>query len=195
MNSWRSSLNILVIIHPGLLLYGSPRRTLRDAFAGKNMQMHLFVFVKTAEYLHRFLLYRADIVCSQYKADPVEPCSIPLLFSGCDKNRKNAHEGTRIVDCYNINQEPVSDVDFQVQHKTVTGNIGLAIEGGKHFFRTVTTEGSLYKGYNVLLPGHRQQYIRIYTIGSLRMKGYFAEIAVTALKSMRSLLNAAISCI
>ena len=149
------SLNILVFNHPGFLLYKSSLRTPRDAFSRNGMQMNLFVFVETVEYHLCFILYLADIVCSQYKAESVEPCAISLLFAGGDKNRQYAPERIWIIDRDNINQKPVADVDFQVQHNAVEGNIRPAIEGGKHFFGTVTTEGSLYKGYNVLCSDHR----------------------------------------
>jgi hypothetical protein len=161
LNSCGGSLNIPVFNHSGLLLYGSSRRTLRDAFAGKGMQINLFVSIETAEYLPCFLPYLTGIVCSQHKTEPVEPCPIPLLFPCADESRQNVHKRIRIIDRYDINQEPVSDVDFQVQHTAVTRDIGLATDAGKHFFRTVTTESSSYKGYNVLCFDHRHHYIRI----------------------------------
>jgi hypothetical protein len=119
------------------------------------MQMHLFIFVETVEYLFCFLLYRADIVCSQYKAESVEPRTISLFFPGSDKNRQYAPERIRIFDRNDINQEPVTDVDFHAQYNTAEGNMGLTIDGRKDFFGTVTAEGSLYKGYNVLCIDHR----------------------------------------
>ena len=139
--SYGGSLNILVFNHPGFLLYKSSLRTLRDAFSGNGMQMNLFVFVETVEYHLCFILYPADIVCSQYKAESVEPCAISLLFAGGDKNRQHAPERIRIIDCDDINQKPVADVDFQVQRNAVDGNIGQAIDGWKRLLRDSYNRG------------------------------------------------------
>jgi hypothetical protein len=117
--------------------------------------MNLFIFIETVENLFCILLYRADIVCSQYKAESVEPRTISLLFPGSNKNRQYAPERIRIFDIDDINQEPVTNVDFHVQYNTAEGNIGPAIESGKNFFGTVTAEGSLYKSNNFLCIDHR----------------------------------------